>query len=127
MGFLETKENISLFFDNYNTYILYFKIRILLKYLKILISNSQDASSRRLIAVLTLPFYWGAIVTGLILAFKSENFKIYIAALIASGLPIYLSYFALTWEGIVSILSTKAFQKKSDGLYELTPDQQIDP
>ena len=99
----------------------------MLKYIKILISNSQSASSRRLIALSTLPFYWGSIVIGLVLAFKLGDFKIYLAALIASGLPVYLSYFSLTWENIVSLLSTKAFQKRSDGLYELTPDQQIDP
>lgn len=96
-------------------------------YFKILLSNSNKASSRRFIALLTLPFYIGGIVTGIILSFITKDFRFYLASIIAAGLPIYLAFFSLTWEHIKDILNTNAFKKRSDGLYEIDQDQLKDP
>lgn len=85
-----------------------------------LISNDNKTSSRRFIAVWTLPFYWAAIAEGLILAFIVKDFRFFLASLIAASLPIFLAFFALTWEHVKDI--SKVFKK--DSLFD---NQIIDP
>lgn len=97
----------------------------MIKWYNKLISNSNEASSRRFIAVWTLPFYWGAIFEGLIIAYVVKDFRFFIASLIAACLPIFLAFFALTWEHVKNILDTKAFKKGES--FELTQDQLRDP
>ncbi len=97
------------------------------KYFKLLTSNSPQASSRRFIALLTLPLYLGGIVVGFVVGIIISDFRFYLAALLAAALPIFLAFFALTWQHVYKLLSAKIFQKRSDGLYELTPEETKDP
>lgn len=72
-------------------------------FIKNLISNSNSVSSRRIIAVALLPFYMGAIVCGIILAFLTSDFRFFLVSIIAAGIPIMIAYFLLTWEHVISI------------------------
>lgn len=99
----------------------------MVNYFKILVSNSSKASSRRFIAILTLPLYLIGIGIGFILGVTINDFRFFLTAMIAAALPIFLAFYALTWEHVKGILNAKIFEKKSNGLYEMTDDQLKDP
>lgn len=97
----------------------------MIKWYNKLISSNNQTSSRRFIAVWTLPFYWGAILEGLVITYLVKDFRFFIASLIAACLPIFLAFFALTWEHIKNILDTKAF-KKGEG-FDFSQNELKDP
>lgn len=83
-------------------------------FFKKLISNSNEVSSRRFIAVVLLPFYIAAIVIGLCLAWIYNNFNYFVASLLAAGIPIMIAFFLLTWEHVKDIVKAVGFNKKDE-------------
>lgn len=55
-----------------------------------------------------------------------NDFRYFIASLVASSLPIMMAFYKLKWTDLRDILDTKAFKKGSDG-YDFTQDQLQDP
>ena len=92
----------------------------MIKFFKKMLSNSQEVSSRRFIALILLPSY----VIGILIGVFSKNFNFYLVAMIAAGIPIFIAYFTLTWETVKELLNTQAF-KKRDGLYDGSDDSQL--
>jgi hypothetical protein len=99
----------------------------ILDFYRKLISNNNTASSRRFIAIWTLPFYWISIVTGIYIGFTKADFRFYLAALIASVSPVFLAFFALTWEHVKNILNTKIFKKSDSPFDNINNNELIDP
>lgn len=82
-----------------------------------LISSDNTASSRRFIAVWTLPFFWGGIIVGYYMGIKYNSFNYYLAAYIGSSIVIFLAFFALTWEHVKEITSG-IFRKKDENFID---------
>jgi hypothetical protein len=72
-----------------------------------LISNSQEVSARRFIALLLLPSY----ITGIVIGILSKSYNFYITAMIAAGLPILIAFFLLTWQHITDLVAKLNFKK----------------
>ncbi|XAI97396.1 hypothetical protein [Leptolyngbya phage Lbo-JY46] len=83
-------------------------------FLNLLKSNS-GISSRRFIALLMLPAY----ITGLFVGVFSKEFNFFLVAMIAAAIPIFISYFLLTWEHIKEITKNIISPKK-------TQDERLD-
>jgi hypothetical protein len=99
----------------------------ILDFYRRLISNDNTASSRRFIAIWTLPFYWISIVTGIYIGITKADFRFYLAALLASVSPVFLAFFALTWEHVKNILDAKVFKKNSNPFGDISNNELTDP
>jgi hypothetical protein len=99
----------------------------MIKFYTKLISNDNTTSSRRFIAIWTLPFYWLAIISGIYIGHTRADFRFYVAALIAAASPVFLAFFALTWEHVKNILNTNIFKKNTNPFENINNNELIDP
>lgn len=99
----------------------------MIKFYRSLISNDNTTSSRRFIAIWTLPFYWMAIACGIYIGCSRADFRFFVAALIAAASPVFLAFFALTWEHVRNILDAKIFKKDSNPFDNINNNELTDP
>ena len=83
-------------------------------FIKILISDSNDASSRRVIAIAVLPVFIFGILGGLIRGLWTGDINFFSISLGLAAITEYITYFTLTWEHVTNIFNTKLFKKKGD-------------
>lgn len=92
------------------------------RFFKLLISKSNEVSSRRIIALMMLLPFWGGATGGVWIGLKNQNFEFFATSIGLAALTIYLAFYALTWEHAKDISNSRLF-KKSDNSY----NELIDP
>lgn len=93
------------------------------RFFKILLSSSNEVSSRRVIAIIMLvPFFIG-VLGGVWVGLKYQNFQFFALSLGLAALIICLTYYALTWEHAKDFSNSRIF-KRENSFYD---NQTIDP
>lgn len=91
-------------------------------FLGYVLSKSDKASIRRFISFILLIPYIVGIFIGIFVGLHYQNFNFYVSAILAAGIPIMITFFALTWQHVIEAKNLLKNEKPIEDSPEL-----IDP
>lgn len=91
-----------------------------LTYLEYVLSKSPKASIRRFISFVLLIPYTIGIFIGIFVGLHYQNFNFYVSAILAAGIPIMITFFALTWQHVIEAKNFLKNEKPIEDSPELT-------